>query len=190
MSEHDLLSWDASGALPPGDHAVTLDALAASCLVTGGETPPAGWDRDKRSRLVANLRQLVAHLHQVGIDRIYLDGSFCTDKPSPGDIDGWFVTDFPSWRGPDGQARRLQQIDPTWTYADTDRLANSQGKLKWPQWFRYGIELFPVFDPPWHHLSFMGTDHPPTTIDDFFRIDARGIHRGVIQIIPAQESTP
>jgi hypothetical protein len=38
---------------------------------------------------VDNLAVLVAQLWQVGIDRIFIDGSFAQDKPRPNDIDGY-----------------------------------------------------------------------------------------------------
>lgn len=172
------LSWDARGNLPVGDHELTLDGLRSSLLVHGDGS--ADWDRPGRARLASNFAYLVGHLHRIGIDEVYADGSFATSKASPGDIDAYFVTDFPGWTA---QLKRLQAIDATWTYDLADRLPNHEGKLKWPQWHRYRIEFFYVFRPPFDHLSFMGTQRPPVTIDRYFREDAAGHPRGLIRII-------
>ena len=45
-----------------------------------------------------NLGILVSELAHVGIEEICIDGSFCSHKDRPGDIDGYFVTDFQLWR--------------------------------------------------------------------------------------------
>jgi hypothetical protein len=159
---------------------MTIDELAQSFLVTGGPTPPAEWDGARRAQLVENLSYLVGQLRQVGIDEIFVDGSFATTKPSPGDIDAYFVTDLFQWRS---QLQRLNAMDPTWTYAQGDRKPNLQGKLKWPQWFRYHIEMFYVFRPPYDHLSFMGKTDPPVPIHTFFRSDTAGKPRGLVRIV-------
>jgi hypothetical protein len=41
----------------------------------------------KRRRLLAGLRQALLLLKRAGCRRVYLDGSFVTAKPNPGDID-------------------------------------------------------------------------------------------------------
>jgi hypothetical protein len=40
-----------------------------------------------------------------GIRKVYIDGSFCTEKPDPGDIDG-------NWVEPDPEV--YDRIDPYW----------------------------------------------------------------------------
>jgi hypothetical protein len=29
-----------------------------------------------------------------GIEDVFIDGSFCTEKPDPGDVDGYWVEEF------------------------------------------------------------------------------------------------
>lgn len=173
--------WTPDGTLPPGDHPMTPSQLRSSAFVTGGETPSPGWDRQHRQLLVANLGYLASHLRTVGIDDLYIGGSFCTTKGRPGDIDGYFVTDFPVWRA---QLQRLKGCDSSWTYDLADRKPNTEGKLKWPQWFKFKVELFTVFRPPFDALSFMGSTKPPVPIDEFLRRDTSLNPIGMIRILP------
>jgi hypothetical protein len=43
---------------------------------------------ERREQLVDGLRAAIASLHAAGCSRVYLDGSFVTDKEAPGDFDG------------------------------------------------------------------------------------------------------
>src|SRR6266511_4186379 len=109
--------FTADGFLPLGDHAVTLDELRASYLVTGQGVPSLMWDRDWRRALVDSLEVLVRQLWQVGIDRIFVDGSFVEEKDHPNDIDGYFECDLHEFASGRLQ-RRLNQLDPhkIWTW--------------------------------------------------------------------------
>jgi Family of unknown function (DUF6932) len=69
-----------TGALPPGDHQATLEEVAARL----GFTPRRRW-------LLKGLRAAVEALWAAGVAQIFVDGSFCTEKPEPGDIDGYWV---------------------------------------------------------------------------------------------------
>jgi hypothetical protein len=51
------------------------------------------------------LRAAVEAFWAAGIEEIYVDGSFCTEKPDPGDIDGY-------WVEPDPDV--YKRIDPYW----------------------------------------------------------------------------
>jgi hypothetical protein len=64
-----------TGALPPGDHRATLEEIGSRF----GFTPRRRW-------LLKGLRAAVNAFWLAGIDVI--DGSFCTEKPDPGDVDG------------------------------------------------------------------------------------------------------
>ena len=66
-----------TGALPPGNHPATLEQIEKGL----GFTPRRRW-------LLKGLRAAVVAFWAVGIEEIYIDGSFCTEKPDPGDIDG------------------------------------------------------------------------------------------------------
>ncbi len=80
-------------------------------LVEGpGEGYP-NWDAEWRSKLVENLRVLVAQLWEVGIEEIFVDGSFVEDKEHPGDIDGNFECSFMDVATGHLQ-RELNRLDP------------------------------------------------------------------------------
>jgi len=74
-------AFDSSnGALPPGNHQATSDQIAERLDFT----PRRRW-------LLEGLRAAVEAFWAAGIQEIYIDGSFCTEKPDPGDVDGYWV---------------------------------------------------------------------------------------------------
>jgi len=70
-------SFDAGGSLPPGVHETTMAELEGRLAFNG-----------HRRRLVGGLKQAVENLEAAGARRVWIDGSFVTDKPEPADIDG------------------------------------------------------------------------------------------------------
>jgi hypothetical protein len=88
----DLPSFTADGVLPPADYEITLEELRESMLVRGPSDCEAypNWDVAHRRMLVDNLGIMVQQLESVGIETIYVDGSFVEDKDRPHDIDGYF----------------------------------------------------------------------------------------------------
>lgn len=106
-----------------------------------GEDSP--WNSQMRLMLVNNLDVLVNQLYTVGIDEIFIDGSFVEDKANPSDIDGYFVTD-PN-KLPD-IVTELNKIDPhkVWTWDWNDRIYDrNSAKAQLPMWHRYRVELYP-----------------------------------------------
>ena len=83
-----------TGALPPSDHQAALGEIAARF----GFTPRRRW-------LLKGLRAAVEALWAAGVEQIFLDRSFCTEKPDPGDIDGY-------WVEPDDGVH--DRVDPYW----------------------------------------------------------------------------
>jgi len=69
-----------TGGLPPGNHQATLEQIRMRL----GFTPRRRW-------LLKGLHAAVEAFWAAGIQEIYIDGSFCTEKPGPGDIDGDWV---------------------------------------------------------------------------------------------------
>ena len=81
---------------------------------------PITVDEREGSFLVSNLEILVDQLWQVGITRIYANGSFVEEKDRPNDIDGYFECElrhFVSGR----LERDLNALDPAhvWTWDAT-----------------------------------------------------------------------
>ena len=66
----------AKGKLPPGVHESTWADFCARYAVT-----------PRRRDILTGLEQAVSDLKAAGCQRIYVDGSFVTDKPLPGDFD-------------------------------------------------------------------------------------------------------
>jgi hypothetical protein len=83
-----------TGALPPGNHQATLEEIRKRF----GFTPRRRW-------LLKGVRAAFEAFWAAGIREIYIDGSFCTEKPDPGDVDGY-------WVEPDEGV--YDRIDPYW----------------------------------------------------------------------------
>jgi hypothetical protein len=83
----------------------------------------------------------------VGIEEIYIDGSFVEDKDHPNDIDGYFSCD--PERFASGQLEMdLNRIDPekcwTWNHA-ARRQFRGYPKRQLPMWHAYRVELHPHY---------------------------------------------
>jgi len=149
-------AFDANtGALPPGDHQATLEQIAKYL----GFTPRRRW-------LTKGLRAGVEAFWAAGIEEIYIDGSFCTEKPDPGDIDGYWVEPDPGV---------YDRIDPYWIDFELIYVAHVR-KWKWRMWADHGIEFF--IHPAMHARPEMG-------FPEFFRQDRDGRRRGVIRVVRA-----
>lgn len=70
-------SFDSNGNLPTGEYLVTMDDIEYSLT----------WS-PKRKLLFSGLAKAVKNLQDAGVRRIYVDGSFTSNKDDPGDIDG------------------------------------------------------------------------------------------------------
>ena len=111
----------ATGALPPGDHPATLEEIGGRF----GFTPRRRW-------LLKGLRAAVAAFWTAGVEDIFIDGSFCTEKLDPGDVDGY-------WVEPDDGV--YDRIDP---YSiDFEMILVPQArKWRWRMWADHGVEFF------------------------------------------------
>lgn len=129
-----------------------------------------------------NLELFVRQLWQVGVERVFVNGSFVTAKPDPGDIDAYYeceVTQYPRILA------GLLQAEPRLPWDLTRRRIDPKTGLQKPlMWHEYRVEFFPHFP-----------DHPqPTGVRDehggnlyfpsLFRRDKETRRpKGVIQII-------
>lgn len=144
---------EVTGGLPPGDHSATVAEIAKRF----GFTPRRRW-------LLKGLRTAVSAFRQAGIEEIYIDGSFCTAKPDPEDIDGY-------WVEPDSGI--YGRLDPYWLDF-TPVFLPRVGKYKWRMWADHGVEFF-------IHPAMQAA--PSTSFAEFFRKSRDGRQRGVIRII-------
>jgi hypothetical protein len=137
------------GLLPPGDYPLTLEALRTSSLVVPS-SPLESWDQDWRLQLVNNLEVMVRQLWAVGIDRIFIDGSFVEDKGHPNDIDGYFECEL-SYLASGRLEQDLNCLDPhkVWTWSPQSRRSSENcAKKQLPMWHFYHVELYPHFGQP------------------------------------------
>jgi hypothetical protein len=147
-----------TGALPPGDHQATLEEITARL----GFTPRRRW-------LLKGLRAAVEALWAAGVEQIFVDGSFCTEKPDPGDIDGY-------WVEPDEGV--YERIDPYWIDFELVPVPHTRMR-KWRMWVDHGVELFI------HPAMKAG---PELGFSEFFRGDRNGRARGIIQVVKVRVS--
>lgn len=83
-----MLKQDFNPLLAAGYHPMTWQALEATCL-----TPFAG--SETRPTLTRQLEQFINELRGLGLKgELWLDGSYVTDKPNPGDVDLVYVPDI------------------------------------------------------------------------------------------------
>jgi hypothetical protein len=145
----ELPVFNADGLLPPSDYSLTLTELRDSFLVTGiGQSQ--SWDRRWRSELVSHLDVLAKQLWFVGIENIYVNGSFVEQKDHPNDIDGYLECERRYFAS--GKLQKdLNFYDDhkiwTWDPASLKGTPNS-AKRQLPMWFVYRVELYPHFRQP------------------------------------------
>ena len=139
--------FQSDGLLPPGDYEVSLAGLRQSILALGNPntTAQGTWDTAWRTVLIDNLEVLTRQLWQVGIQEIYVDGSFAEDKDHPNDIDGYFVCDLMELAS-GALTQKLNLLDPykIWTWDPQSRKPyRGYPKKQLPMWHRYRVELYP-----------------------------------------------
>jgi len=78
------------------------------------------------------LRAAVQAFWKAGIEDIHIDGNFCTEKPDPGDVDGY-------WVEPDTDV--YERIDPYWINF-TPVLVQPVRRWKWQMGADHGVKFF------------------------------------------------
>ena len=115
------------------------------------------------------LRAAVKAFWLAGIEDIFIDGSFCTDKPDPA---MWAVI------GSSRTTGVYDRIDPYWI--DFELILVPQvRKWKWRMWVDHGVEFF--IHPAMQARAMVG-------FPEFFRRDRDGVPRGVIQVVRSESS--
>lgn len=175
-----LPPFTSDGLLPPGDFPLTFDELRASYLVTGVGIRSASWDTEWRAALVGNLESLAGQLWAVGIEHIFVGGSFVEDKDRPNDIDGYFECDE-GYVSSGRLERDLNDLDPrrswgwtTWTWDAVGR------KHRLPMWLAYRVDLFPHYGQWANVLDQFGN---PLAFPALVRRTRAHEPKGVVQIV-------
>jgi hypothetical protein len=137
------------GVLPPGVHRATLRETREKL----------GFSRRRRD-LISGLERALRMMNHCGVERVYIDGSFVTEKPRPGDIDGCYDVE---------RSTELQAMCPIWPPTPANRgLSKAQ----------FGVELFPAD-------TIEGGSGQPFL--RFFQSDRQGGPKGVVLIELAGE---
>lgn len=180
------MEFDQNGLLPAGDYDMTFDDLRSSLLVVGpGSEMEPDWDESWRLKLVENAEVLVRQLWSIGVQEVFLDGSFVEQKAHPNDIDGYFVCGLSELASGDLQ-NQLNRVDPhaVWTWDPRSRKAyRGYTKKQLPMWHAYRVELYPhvagllsgIQDKYGNELQFPAA---------FRRSRGTGAPRGIVHLIP------
>lgn len=137
------------GLLPPGVHETDLKELKETM----------GWSR-KRRELLEGLEEVLELMASCGVVRVYLDGSFVTDKDRPNDVDGCYDL------AEDVTAEDLERLAPIFP-------PNPEGRAEAKR--RFGVDLFPAA------ATELGSGQPFLR---FFQTDREGRERGVLSVDP------
>ncbi len=176
------LAFDTRGMLPPGDYPMTLAGIRRSILIAG---PPGreSWNRTWREWLLDHFETLVMQLWGVGIEEIYLAGSFVSDRDHPGDLDGYFICDRAAYKTR-ALHRALNDLGPfrNWTWRAENRRPTRDGQPKLPLWHDCRVELFPYYGQS--RTGFFDEQGGDVDLPVLFR-RVSGTHepRGIVRIV-------
>jgi len=160
--------FNSDGLLDPGTYEATFSQVELSILIQGDGSSES-WDARWRKELLSRAKILADQLWYVGIEDIFLDGSFVEDKDHPNDIDGYFDPHFSMYSKEDMRkfekmVSDLNSLDPhkVWDWDHSSRRpykGYSKGQL--PMWHFYRVELYPhlgqgtqIADQHGHDLQF------------------------------------
>ncbi|MBO3461075.1 hypothetical protein G7B40_023225 [Aetokthonos hydrillicola Thurmond2011] len=138
-----LPKFNEYGNLPPGIHIVSWQDVY-DCLAFN----------ERRQELLAGLKRACESLKKAGCCRVYIGGSFVTDKEYPGDFDA-------CW---DDNGVELELLDPVLLDFSNKRAAQKA---------KYGGELF---------LCSSQADFSGNTFLEFFQRDRNGNPKGIVAI--------
>jgi hypothetical protein len=185
--DSSLPGFTEEGLLPPGDYELTFAELRQSLLVMGPDQDSPlyeGWDTGWREHLTHQAETMCEQLWSVGIEDVFLNGSFVEAKVHPNDIDGYFACDVR--RVATGELeRQLNRLDPKscWTWDPASRRAyRGYAKKQLPMWHAYRVELYPHYD----QLSGITDERGfPLTFPSAFRQRRRDSEpKGIVKVIP------
>ena len=139
-----MISQLTAGGLPPSVHGTDLKELREKM----------GWGR-RRQRLLEGLEEALELMAACGVARVYLDGSFVTDKDRLNHIDGCYDL------AEDVTIEDLRHLVPIFPPSPSNRAEAKR---------RFGVDLFPAA------ATELGSGQPFLR---FFQSDREGRGRGV-----------
>ncbi len=138
--------------LPPGIYETALEELHEKM----------GWSR-RRLVLLEGLERALELMAASGVRRVYLDGSFVTDKDRPNDIDGCYDLKEGA------TAEELKAMAPIFPPSPDNRAKAKE---------LYGVDFFPAA------ATELGSGQP---FLQFFQKDREGRERGVLMLELSEE---
>lgn len=171
-----MLEFQNNGLLSPGDHPISIKDLREFLFI--GPKNAHAWDSKWRLKLFTEFEKSYKQLLSVGINQIYIDGSFATDKARPNDLDAYFIVPRSLWRN--SAENQLRELDPDfWNF---DLINDGTGKVAYPMAINHNIELFPVYLE--HTPEYADCDELIDPKIYFFRTDKHSHQeKGIIKII-------
>ncbi len=143
----------ANGELPLGAHVATMQEVENRF----------GNSSDRRKLLMAGLKSAVEQFEKAEVKKIFVDGSFTTDKEAPNDIDGCWATSGVN-------EAKLDLLDKNfWSFKTVEEFNKCRVKIK----EKYGLDFFIA-----EHIEGI-TDKP---FPEFFQTNKDGEEKGIIQI--------
>ena len=144
---------ETNGELPVGIHTATVQEVEDRF----------GKHSNRRKLLMAGLKKAVEQFRQVGVKKIFVDGSFTTDKESPNDIDG-------CWASSGVNEDKLYLLDEGfWKFDSGAEFQKCRENIK----EKYGLDFFIA-----EHIE--GSTNKP--FPEFFQTNREGEEKGIIQI--------
>lgn len=143
-------SLTAGGELPPGVHSATLQEVEDAF----------GSRNDRRQLLMKGLKEAVALLKAGDVSKVFIDGSFVSDKEEPNDIDG-------CWSSIGADASKLDPL--FWDFADEEDFQNKRESLRQ----KFGIDFFIA------EIIEGGSGKP---FPEFFQTNRDGDAKGIIEV--------
>ncbi len=143
-------SLETSGELPPGVHVATLQETESMF----------GSANEKRQLLMTGLKKAIELLKKGSVSKIFIDGSFVSDKEEPNDIDGcWSV-----------EGANLDNLDPRfWDFDDEEDFQLKRKRLK----DEFGIDFFIA------EIIEGGSGKP---FPEFFQTNRDGDPKGILEV--------
>ncbi len=141
------------GELPAGVHIATIEEVAERF----------GASSDRRKLLMNGLVSAILQFKQVAVKKIFVDGSFTTDRENPNDIDGCWAT-----AGVDESKLHLLDKD-FWDFETVQDFNRSRSEIK----RKYGLDFFIA-----EHIE--GSSGKP--FPAFFQTNRDGKEKGIIQV--------
>ena len=143
-------SLTAGGELPPGVHSATLKEVEAVF----------GLNNDRRQLLMKGLKGALDLLKAGKVSKVFIDGSFVSDKDEPNDVDG-------CWSRVGAVASKLDSR--FWDFADVTDMRAKRQSLKQD----FGIDFYMA-----ESIESGSGKHFP----EFFQTNRDGQAKGIIEV--------